>query len=1094
MYYQQRIRNVVSLLIMSMLCLASFAQGLQVQGIVKDKNGEPMIGVNVVVKGTTNGTITGIDGDFSLSGVKKSDVIAFTYIGFKNKEVKYEGQKQLNVILEEDTETLEEVVVIGYGTVNKRDLTGSVASVSAEDIAAVPVSSATEALTGKLAGVNITTTEGSPDADVKIRVRGGGSLSQDNSPLYIVDGFPVSSISDIAPSEIQSIDVLKDASSTAIYGARGANGVIIVTTKSGTEGKTQVDFGASFGLKKVTKLTKVLSPYDYVAYQHELGSTDYGNYSDMDIWKSVEGYDYQDDIFGRTGNQAQYNVNVSGGSKQVKYNVSYAHNDEKSIMLGSGFNKNNINAKINAELSQWMTLDFNARMSYTTVDGLSGGADTNESSAANSIVANAARFRPVDPLTSNSDDEENNTSSQKNPLERLLATYKKRNTFNQNYNVGLNWKPFKNWTFRSEFGYGWKYDNTDQVWASDAVQNSKLGYNGQPQSVLTRDITKNWRNANTLTYDNKKLFDGRDKLNVLLGHEVSSSQETSLENTSVAFPSTMTIDEVLANMGAGTALPTQTTISAKDNMLSFFGRVNYTLMDKYLLTVTVRADGSSKFAKGNQWGVFPSAALAWRLSDEAFMKGTQDWLSNLKVRLSYGTAGNNRISSGLMYTTYTMAGNTGKAPFFDETRGAMLEHGSNLYNPNLKWETTITRNSGLRWEQSKSFEVGLDIGFFNNRLSGSLDFYWNTTKDLLMKTEIPSNTGYSYQYQNFGKTSNKGVELTLNAVLADKAKWGLNFNFNISYNRNRIDELSTENPWQSSNWSGSTIAKYEDYRVEEGGRLGEIWGYKTNGFYTAYDPVTNPNGELVLNGTSWELREGIKDNSYSMAGGKPYPGQLKYECDENGNPIKQKLGNTVAPLTGGFGFDGFIGNFDFNIFFNYSVGNQIVNGTKLANSFCAGSAKGYNLVNDFALDNRYTWIDPETGLNLGKPDGSTVDYYGGAEGLITRLNAINTGANIYNPAAVTAMYLNDYAVEDASFLRVNNITIGYTFPKAWVKKAFMQNVRIYVTGYNLYCLTNYSGPDPEVDTSSKKNAMTPGIDYAAYPKSRSFVAGINVTF
>lgn len=474
--------------------------------------------------------------------------------------------------------------------------------------------------------------------------------------------------------------------------------------------------------------------------------------------------------------------------------------------------------------------------------------------------------------------------------------------------------------------------------------------------------------------------------------------------------------------------------------------------------------------------------MAWRLSDEAFMKGTQDWLSNLKVRLSYGTAGNNRISSGLMYTTYTMAGNTGKAPFFDETRGAMLEHGSNLYNPNLKWETTITRN------------IGFDYGFFNNRLSGSLDLYWNTTKDLLMKTEIPSNTGYSYQYQNFGKTSNKGVELTLNAVLADKAKWGLNFNFNISYNRNRIDELGTENPWQSSNWSGSTIAKYEDYRVEEGGRLGEIWGYKTNGFYTAYDPVTNPNGELVLNGTSWELREGIKDNSYSMAGGKPYPGQLKYECDENGDPIKQKLGNTVAPLTGGFGFDGFIGNFDFNIFFNYSVGNQIVNGTKLANSFCAGSAKGYNLVNDFALDNRYTWIDPETGLNLGKPSSSTVDYYGGSEGLIARLNALNTGANIYNPAAVTAMYLNDYAVEDASFLRVNNITIGYTFPKAWVKKAFMQNVRIYVTGYNLYCLTSYSGPDPEVDTSSKKNAMTPGIDYAAYPKSRSFVAGINVTF
>ncbi len=436
MHYQQRLTRAVLTLIMGMLCLVSFAQGHQIQGIVKDKTGEPMIGVNVVVKGTTNGTITGIDGDFQLSGVKKSDVLSFTYIGFKAKEIKYEGQKDLNITLEEDTETLDEVVVIGYGTVNKRDLTGSVASVSAEDIAAVPVSSATEALTGKLAGVNITTTEGSPDADVKIRVRGGGSLSQDNSPLYIVDGFPVSSISDIAPSEIQSIDVLKDASSTAIYGARGANGVIIVTTKSGKEGKTQVDFGASFGVKQVTKMMEVLSPYDYVAYQWELDSQDYGNYSDIDVWKSIKGNDYQDQIFGRTGNQIQYNVNVGGGNKDLTYNVSYAHNEEKSIMLGSGFRKDNINAKVKSNLNEWLTLDFNARMSYSVIDGLSGGADTNESNAANSIVANSARFRPVNPLSYNgSDDEENSTSTQKNPYERLVATYKKKRTFNQNYNI-----------------------------------------------------------------------------------------------------------------------------------------------------------------------------------------------------------------------------------------------------------------------------------------------------------------------------------------------------------------------------------------------------------------------------------------------------------------------------------------------------------------------------------------------------------------------------------------------------------------------------------------------------------------------------------
>ena len=350
-------------------------------------------------------------------------------------------------------------------------------------------------------------------------------------------------------------------------------------------------------------------------------------------------------------------------------------------------------------------------LSYTTVDGLSGGADTNESSAANSIVANAARFRPVDPLTSNSDDEENNTSSQKNPLERLLATYKKRNTFNQNYNVGLNWKPFKNWTFRSEFGYGWKYDNTDQVWASDAVQNSKLGYNGQPQSVLTRDITKNWRNANTLTYDNKKLFDGRDKLNVLLGHEVSSSQETSLENTSVAFPSTMTIDEVLANMGAGTALPTQTTISAKDNMLSFFGRVNYTLMDKYLLTVTVRADGSSKFGKGNRWGYFPSASVAWRMEQEEFLKEV-DWLNQLKVRVSYGVTGNQSIDP---YSTFSMYGSDGN-----------YHYGNGNGEQESVLQITNLPNDGLTWEKTASWNAGLDFSLLRSRLSGTFDFLCKT--------------------------------------------------------------------------------------------------------------------------------------------------------------------------------------------------------------------------------------------------------------------------------------------------------------------------------------------------------------------------------
>lgn len=1072
--------RIVLLLLFTVVVGSLSAQ--TVKGNVKDSNGEPIIGVTVQEKGTKNVAVTDLDGNFSIKTTGDGQ-LQFSYIGMKAKTVNAAGKSNINVVLEDEATSLDDVVVIGYGTVKKRDLTGAVTSVSAKQIENVPVSNVSEALTGKMAGVNITTTEGSPDADVKIRVRGGGSLSQDNSPLYIVDGFPVSSISDIAPSEIETIDVLKDASSTAVYGARGANGVIIVTTKSGKEGKTQVNFNASMGWKKVTKLVKTMDPYNYAYYQYELGNDAYGNYDDLDIWKSIEGRDYQDEVFGRTGQQKQYNVNVSGGTKDFKYNVGYSHSDEKSIMVGSGYAKNNVNAKINANLNKWLSLDFNGRMAFTKLDGLNGGADTNESNAANSIVANTVKWNPVEPLVANDDeDETNSTSQRRNPSERITDTYKYQERFQQNYNVGLNWKPFKGLTFRSEFGYGWKYNNTDQVWGSNATVNSKFGANGQPQAQFVRLENKNWRNANTVTYDNSKLFGGRDHINVMIGQEWSSSQDVTRTSTSIAFPQSMTIDEVLANTAAGTPLNNESDIKAQENILSYFGRINYTLADKYLASFTFRADGSSKFGKNNRWGYFPSAALAWRISEEDFMKSTAGWLSNLKMRLSFGMAGNNRINSGLISTVYSMSSNDSKAPAFDNVHESMLEHGKYLYNPDLKWETTITRN------------IGFDYGFWNNRISGTLDFYWNTTKDLLMQSIIPSNTGYNYQFQNFGKTSNKGVEFALNAVLVDKKNFGLNFNFNISYNRNKIDELAMDNPWQSSNFAGSTLSKYEDFRIEPGGRLGELWGFKTNGFYTVYNAATGE-GDLILTSTGkWQLRDGLVDNSYTLFGGNLYPGVPKVQVDENGDPLKQRLGNTVPTTTGGFGIDGHIGNFDFNIFFNYSLGNKLVNGTKLANSFYAGSSKNYNLVSDFDLANRYTWIDPSTGANLGRPSTGVIADYGGVEAIMNRLNELNANANIYNPAGVSTMQLIDYAVEDASFLRLQNITIGYTLPKKWVKSIFIENIRIYFTGYNLFCFTGYDGYDPEVDTSSKKNPMCPGIDYAAYPKSRTFVGGINITF
>ena len=1052
-----------------------------IMGNVKDSSGEPIIGATVQELGTKNIAVTDLDGNFSLKTSGKQQ-IQISYIGMKTKKVNASGKSNINVVLEDEATTLNDVVVIGYGTVKKKDLTGAVTSVSAKDLANIPVSTASEAIQGKMAGVTVTTTEGSPDAEIKIRVRGGGSLSQDNSPLYIVDGFPVSSISDIAPNDIESIDVLKDASSTAIYGARGANGVVIVTTKSGKEGKVQVNFGASLGIRKVMKEIEVFSPYDYAKYQYETQygkDQEYGDWRDMDIWKSVAGSNWQDELFGRTGLQQIYNLSVSGGSKETKFNVSYSRTDDKSIMMGSDFTKDNINAKLNTKLNKWLSLDFNARLAYSVVNGLNSGGDTNDASASNSIINKAITYRPVEPLNASSDDDADETSNTDiNPYDRMTGTYKQQRRFRQDYNAGLNWKPFKHFTFRSEFGYTWRYENTDQAWDKLATRNDNTGA-GAPKSRFSRVDVRNWRNANTLTYDTKNAFAKGDRLNVLVGQEWSSSLQKNYYISVIDFPSDFTLGEVLAHQGAGKTQPAANTIGAKDNMASFFGRVNYTYADKYLLTATFRADGSSKFASGNRWGFFPAVALGWRISEENFMKHI-NWLSNLKLRLSYGEAGNNRIPSGSIYQPFSFPNDYSKLkePYFDGTMGTVMELGNTKSNTDLKWETTITRN------------VGLDFGFLNSRINGTLDFYWNTTKDLLMKSKISSSSGYSYMYKNFGQTSNKGVELAVNAAIIEKKNFTLNVSANISYNKNKIDKLNTGAEWDT-NYGIPDAATTQNFRVVEGGSLGEVWGYRLRGYYTAYDAEKNPNGELVWTGSKWALREGLLDKSSTIMGSLQ-PGSPKLKVDENGDVVKEKLGNTIAPWAGGFGFNATFYGFDASVFFNYQFGNKIVNGTKMGSSFFHDTRKGYNLNSDFL--NRYSSIDPAHGLSLANPSNVAQYYEGGEAAVIARLNELNANASIYNPVLVTKMYLTDYFVESASFLRLQNLTVGYTLPKKLLKNIFLNNVRFYFTGYNLLTITGYSGNDPEVDSSSKKSPMSPGVDYASYPKSRLYVFGVNVSF
>lgn len=1083
-------------LILAFFMIASSIQAQTVKVTVKDATGEAVIGASVLEKGTRNGGITDLDGHFNIKASGKNPLV-ISYVGMKTKTVSIKGKSSISVVLEDDNTTLNDIVVIGYGTMKKKDLTGAVTSVSSKQLENIPVTNVTEAMTGKLAGVNITTTEGSPDAEVKIRVRGGGSLSQDNSPLYIVDGFPVSSISDVAPSDIQSIDVLKDASSTAIYGAKGANGVVIITTKSGKEGKVQVNVAAQYGYRKAVGEVKVLNPYEYVLWQYELkqdGEGGYGMYDDLEIYKSMSGTNYQDELFGRTGNTSQVSANVSGGTKDTKYSVSYSRSDEKSVMVGSGFSRDNFNIKLNTKLNKWLTLDVNDRFSYTKIKGLKGGADTQESSKAYGVAARAVVDRPVDVLTGGMIDEDTG-DRWISVIDRVNATYKRQTRLQNNINSALTWRPFKGLSARTEFGYGWRRNNADQVWGVDNSANYRFGHNGRPAAYLTRRDQKEWRWVNTLSYEVKNLLLKSDHLNVLAGHEMSSSYYTDTDMTSVDFDVNATNSQILSALSNGTALPTYTYISLKDNMISYFGRLNYTLMDRYLLTFTLRADGSSRFTDGNRWGWFPALALAWRINEEPWMESAASWLSNLKLRLSYGTAGNNRINATYMYTTFAPGETKDKSIYFNETTASILKHGVMMSNPDLKWETTVTRN------------VGIDFGFFSSRINGSVDFYWNTTKDLLMRYTIPSGSGYSYQYRNIGQTSNKGVEFQVSAAIVDQKKWGLDFNFNISYNRGKIDKYPGGSSWESSKWYGSGTVSQKDFLIEEGGRLGEVYGYIYDGVYTTKDlqwsgsawairPQTDADGNVIKDENGKDKK--VAANSYDLLKGSLQPGSPKIR-DVNGDGTidekdKVRLGNTIHPVSGGFGLGGrFLKNFDFNIFFNYQLGGKVVNAAKAAASTFNGSAYNYNLSDEFAVGKRWSRINGQGENVMGATFAKKYIAEKGEQAYYDYISKLNGGKSIYNPATVTDRPLLDWDVEDASFLRLQTVTLGYTLPKKWMKKAGLTNVRVFATGYNLLCITGYSGIDPEVDACTD-TPLTPGIDYGTYPKSYSVIGGINVTF
>lgn len=1098
--------KIKSMRIVLVLALLLFVGNMYAQTVsvnVKDSQGEAVIGASVIEQGTRNGGVTDFDGNFTIK-LTAGKPLVISYIGMKTKTVNTKGQSAISVVLEDDNTTLNDVVVIGYGTARKKDLTGAVSTVKGADLAKVPVTNVAEALTGKLAGVQITTTDGSPDAEMIIKVRGGGSITGDNSPLYIVDGFPVSSISDISSSDIEDITVLKDAASTAIYGSQGANGVILITTKSAKSGKTQVSYNMYIQGKTIRKKLDTMDPYQYVMYLYERQALQgasgissfekrYGAYDDLDLYKYQNGHDWQDEMFGNHDISQSHNISISGGSDKTKFTLSGTYANDNSLMEGNGYRRYNMNFKLKHELYKNLDLDFGVRLADTETKGQGTGGGSYKIRSYDAIATGPVFGLydqiEIDPSSMTDDEYEEYINSTRTLKDRVNDYWRRKDDRRYNFNAAINWKINKMFTLRGEGGYDYSFYQLKDWWgarSSMAVQNG----GSQPMGQWDKKDTWKFREATTLNF--KKVFNKIHDVNVMVGQEYVATNYETMSMTGKYFQKDIQPEKMFAamqnNSKATGAQTISSTLGQEDRTVSFFGRVNYTLMDRYLLTLTFREDGSSKFSEGNRWGFFPAAALGWRIIEEPWMEKAKSWLSNLKLRLSYGTAGNNRIGSAMFETTYKAYSSSKYYGAGNQQNPHYTLNNAQLANPDLKWETTITRN------------IGLDFGFFNERLTGTLDFYSNSVKDLLVEVPITA-IGYTSMQQNIGETSNKGIELTLNAVILQHKDYSLNFNFNIGVNKNEVKQLSngvTQMAFNSGAFS-TDMRGSDDYRVIVGEPLGLVWGFEYDGIYGVddFETYVDDNGKTQFRFDSsgrYILKEGVVDNTYYTAGSKAglRPGAPKFR-DLNGDGKidadndRTIIGKTQPKFQGGFGLNATYKWFDFAANFNYVVGNDVYNMDKMI-TYQSYRNQWAALRQEMAPvtlgGDAWTYLDQATGTIV-------TDY--------ETLKAMNANASLWSGATTSDNnpVPNSYFIEDGSFLRLQNLTLGFTFPKAWTQKFACNQLRLYCTLNNVFCITKYTGYDPEVNSAirgSKTSGLTPGADFSAYPKSFSWTVGANITF
>ncbi|MDR2232994.1 MAG: TonB-dependent receptor [Tannerella sp.] len=1056
---QKWMKGFIALMLLSFTSYAAFAQ-ITVTGTVTDTRNETLIGVNVLVKGTTTGAVTDIDGKYSLSVPNAQSVLVFSYVGYLSQEVRVGSQRSINVTLEEDTQSLDEVVVVGYGTQRRSDVSTAIASASSENLKDRSSVNFGEALAGQLAGVQIQQTTGMPGEDaIKIRIRGTSSITQSNEPLYVVDGFPMeaSAFNLVSPSDIETIQILKDASSSAIYGSRGANGVVLITTKKGQAGKPTVRLNAFVGFQQVERQLKMMNRDQYVDWvidgrnqawldaplnsadpnqsphtindpnsRRELyasastlymipdGTGGYKyNFFDPTSVAQMDDNNWQDLLF-RDALMHQYDLSVSGGNEGTRYALSASYTARDGIIINTDSERFNFRSSLSTKVSKTISIEGTLSAFHQSSNVIDNGKDAPLQYALNNPPIYPQR-NPDGSYGSMVRNPEILVGDNSNPISIAENILNQRRRYGWMGTLATEWEIISGLKYRLSINGGVQ-DNSSKRFQPSYVDKDASRAPRPAEATTGRTTFSNWVIENTLNFN--RTFNEIHALNVMLGYSTEYYKRVTLDAEAITFPN----DNITTlNAGIMESLGNQ---ESENSMISYFGRVNYVFDNRYILTATLRADGSSRFGSENKWGTFPTLSAAWRISQEKFMQNLEI-ISDLKLRGGYGLTGNNRIGD------YAAIGILGTA--FYPTGGAIRT----TVNPNTM------PNPILGWEKKREYNLGLEIGLLNNRVHLEADFYDSQSIDLLLNVPVPRITGYASQVQNIGKVSNRGMDLTLNTrnFIGD-FKWSTDFN--IAFNKNKVLELGPD----GQPIYGSAPNANNAFVTRVGDEIGSFWGYVFEGVF---------------------MSQADLDKYPHLAVDRVGDGRYK---DVDGNNImdandKEILGSNQPIFTAGLN-----NSFSYK---NLSLGIQLTSSYGAETfSFWKRMSGIYHGDRNATVDQLNRWRSPEDP----------------GDGIHFRATRNPTGWQ-RDPSSAW--------VQDASYLRVRNVTLGYDVDKALTQKIGITGLHFYITGSNLYTWTKYQGFDPEASSegTSSNNSnfnLSLGGDYASYPSARSFIFGANITF